>query len=297
MRLGGLTLAGAALLAAGALGFQWSFAPAFLRDPWVELGLVGAGIILLVATLFSLGLDLRASMAAARPTSPSDSPLSGSRVTTFPASVVREDSTPEVSAFPLTDAAASHPSSPLLVVPRGTSAARAGASTLLISFSDGPMLGIQPPVPQEPRTTVTGLVDRVNAMQRVSGSNEPATAPLVLPPPPPSRASDLLLRLTRIPSPPAVPRPTRLARRCTDCGETLGYPPQFEPCEECRQALCERCYWRVSSGPRSHFCSTCFRERSIPRPPTRPVTVAGPRPVPSTSGPSGRTPPSPRRGS
>jgi hypothetical protein len=298
MRLGGLTLLGSALLAAGAVGLQWSFAPALLRNPWVEVGLAGTGIILLSAALCLLALDPRAGMAPSRPPTNSALPFSGSSsLMPFSADLQHKGSVPTVARFPSTSATASPPSSSAAGMLAGTSAGNTRASTLVISFADGPILGIHPAARKEPPTTVTGLVDRMETVQRTSTMLQPTSARLVLPPPTPSRTSELLHHLTQIPTPPPEPRATALARRCTDCGEPLGSPPQFEPCEECRQALCERCYWRVSSGPRSHFCSTCYRERSVPPLPKHPAIVAGPTQNFSTSVPSAQRPPTPRRGS
>ncbi|MFZ0829827.1 MAG: hypothetical protein WAN40_01670, partial [Thermoplasmata archaeon] len=56
-RLGGLLIAGSALVAAVAFVLEWRFAPEALRSPLVEVLLVGAGTLLLFTVLFSLALD------------------------------------------------------------------------------------------------------------------------------------------------------------------------------------------------------------------------------------------------
>jgi hypothetical protein len=285
-RLGGLILAGSALLAAAALGREWSFAPGLLRNLVVELVLVGAGAVLLLIALVALALDRAKPSRAPDQTPPAGATPSGSSLMALPAIMGKE---PSVSDAPPTDSSPSPPPG----VPLGMTAGAPAGSTLLIPFAD--TLTPSPPASVDPASgsTVTGLVDRMDALQRAAPAATVPTASSSPAPEPATMASALLLRLTRIPAPPATPS-AAVARRCTDCGDPLGSPPLFEPCADCGRALCERCYWRESSGPQAHLCTTCVQHRAVPRPPTPAVTFGRPTPVASVSKPSGR-PLQPRR--
>jgi hypothetical protein len=298
VRVGGLILAGAALLAAGALGFEWPYAPAALLNPLVEIVLVGAGALVLFTALSTPALDRRTGVSDAREGSPSPIPSSESSLMALP-SIVASDSAVSPT-FPTLKAAAPNPPIPAPVtdLPAGLVAVDTGNSTLLIPFAEEPAapppLTPAPPAAPLAAQTVTQLVDRMDVLQRAAPvSSSPAVSAL-----PPSEpvplASSLLHRLTRVPIPPTTLSSPTVGRRCNDCGESLGSPPQFEPCPDCGRALCERCYWRTSSGPQAHLCTTCFRDRSVPRPPTPAVTFPRPGLNVSPSTPSGRTIP-PRR--
>lgn len=296
LRLGGVIFAGAALLSAGAIALQWPMAPALLRNPFSEVLFVGLGIIVLGIGLGALAVDRRKAVPRPlRPVTPA-APSSEPSLMALPA-IVGSDSTVSPAAAP-----PELPERPQLPAPHGPgapiglSAANPTGSTLLIPFSEEPG-----PSPASPGgsplggKTVSRLVDRMDALQRVgpAASSSPRTA-LMMAVGTGTLAPPLRLQLTRVPSPPAPPTGSSVARRCSDCGEALGSPPQFEPCADCGRALCERCYWRTSSGPRAHLCTTCFRDRSVPRPPTPAVTFARSAPRPSTSAPSER-PLQPRR--
>jgi hypothetical protein len=301
-RIGGLIFAGAALLAVGAAGLQWSMAPALLRAPVIEFLFIAAGATVLVIGLVSLALERRA-VAASRPVpsvapSPrraaSATPSPPSSLMTLPA-VIGENSSPGARPTPTGPAPAAPFASPASnPAPVAVAAEGPSNSTLLIPFADGLRSVNPPPAPSAADQTVSTLVGRMDAVQRAAPSS-PGPAAGVVPIPKPRRlASPLLLRLTRIPAPPAASAAALAARRCTDCGEPFGTPPQFEPCEDCGRALCERCYWRTSSGPQAHLCTTCFKDRSVPRPPAPSPTFGQPGPAASISMPAGR-PLRPRR--
>jgi hypothetical protein len=289
MRLGGLIFAGAALLAVGAVGLQWRMAPTLLRLPVIEFVFVGAGLLVVLIGLVSLALDRRSVVHdAPRPARPRDS-SSGSSLMALPALVTEQPvASPSAPAFSPLDATPT-PATVMTALPVGLASAGASNSTLLIPFAQEPALTTLEPVSPVPGVTVSQLVDRMSALQRVAPSGVSAhptpTATLASVPLP----TTLELRLTRIPTPPSLPSATSVARRCNDCGDPLGSPPQFEPCADCGRALCERCYWQTSSGPQAHLCASCFRDRSVPRPPTPAVTFGGPEPGVSVATPSGRT--------
>jgi hypothetical protein len=290
-RIGGLIFAGAALLAVGAVGLQWSMAPALLRTPGIELVFIAAGAIVLVIGLVALALERRA-VAASRPV-PSTAPSPRSSLMTLPA-VVGEASAP--AARPRSSEPATPAAVPPSVSATGLPLAAEGTSnsTLLIPFAEG-LRSVDPnPAPPVADQTVSNLIGRMDALERAAPSSAGPTASTAELPEPGAPASPLLLRLTRIPTPPAAPSTTLVARRCTDCGEPFGSPPQFEPCADCGRALCERCYWRTSSGPQAHLCSSCFKDRSVPRPPAPSTTFGRPGPNASISTPAGR-PLQPRR--
>lgn len=290
LRLGGLIFAAAALLAAGAIALQWPMAPALLRNPFSESLFIGLGAMLLALGFGALALDRRRPVP--RPLRPVrlEAPSSESSLMALPALVEAE---PTVSRPPVPAESPERPplpSAPVPGAPLGLTAANPAGSTLLIPFSEEPGRVARPSGGSLPRgQTVSGLVDRMEALQRVAptapsspgvaGTTAPETGTL---------DSPLLLRLTRVPSPPVPAAVSSVARRCSDCGEALGSPPQFEPCADCGRALCERCYWRTSSGPQAHLCTTCFRDRSVPRPPTPAATFGGPAPLASASAPARR---------
>jgi hypothetical protein len=285
MRLGGMMFAGAALLAAAALGLEWRLAPSLLRNSFVEIVLVGAGFIVLCVALLLLNLGRPTGTPVLRESSSPLVATSEASLMALPAIVADEPAdgphlpTPEpvVAIAPAPSVAAS--------TPAGLAAESPSNSTLLIPFADIPAPPVRAPDPPIPAPTVSRLVDRMDAIQRVAPAAPTSTPPSEHGP----LGSALLLRLTRIPIPPAAPSATSAPRRCTDCGDPLGTPPQFEPCGDCGRALCERCYWRTSSGPAAHLCTTCFQDRSVPRPPAPAVTFARPVPAVSASAPSGRT--------
>ena len=290
MRLGGLILLGAALLAAGALGLEWRYAPALLRHSLVQEVLVGAGLLVLLAALLALGLDRPASVPAPDGPSPAESASPEPSLMTLPAIVGEESAIPPSEPAPAFDSGGTSSSiqTPSSTIPAGLAAEGPGGSTLLIPFAEGLASGSPPSSIPGSGQTVTRLVDRIDALQRVAPTSSPRAASPV-PPEKESLASSLLLRLTRIPNPPAASATMEAARRCNDCGEPLGFPPHFEPCADCGRALCERCYWHTSSGPQAHLCTACIRERSVPRPPVPALTFSRPSPVASVSAPSNRT--------
>jgi hypothetical protein len=286
LRLGGLIFAGAALLAAGAAGLQWSMAPALLRNVVIELVFIIAGTFLLVIGLVSLALERRAWVAS-RPV-PSAAPSPRSSLMTLPAMVgggsapVMRSTSPEPVLTPPTPSPSSS-AAPVALAAEGPS-----NSTLLIPFANElPSVGPAPPLPVADQT-VSSLMGRMDTLQRAIPSNPGVPAGAPAGPEPGPIASPLLLRLTRIPTPPAHHSTPLVARRCTDCGEAFGSPPQFEPCADCGRALCERCYWRTSSGPQAHLCRSCFEDRSVPRPPAPGPTFVRPGPNVLISTPSGR---------
>ncbi|MGC2289543.1 MAG: hypothetical protein WA688_06775, partial [Thermoplasmata archaeon] len=267
LRLGGPIFAGAACLSAGLLGLGWSLAPALLRNFQVDLVLLGAGILVLPSALLLLALDRWKSAPTPR-ASPAPVPTrstSGSSLMALPAIVREAPAVPEplppsepavVTPFPIPTAAGTPAA--VTAVAAGPAAPGPASSTLLIPFAEEPASPIGPPVTPFPAQTVSRLVDRMDVLQRVTATNP---SPTTSPAPPSDRetvASDLLLRLTRIPTPPAASTTTLVARRCNDCGDPLGAPPQFEPCDDCGRALCERCYWRTASGPAAHLCTVCL---------------------------------------
>jgi hypothetical protein len=290
-RLGELIIAGLSLLAIGVVLLLWSTAPALWRSTPIEFLFFAAGTLALLLGLVTSTLDRR----FARPISPSPPASPRARTTSSESSLMAlpalvaegptpkgPSASPEPAPVPPFVATSSAPA------PAGLATASTGNSTLLIPFAGesvpaGPVLAAP-----GPGHTVSRLVDRMDALERVapaptspSISSAAATAQGPVP-------SPLLLRLTRIPTPPIGTSTAWAARRCNDCGEPLGSPPQFEPCADCGRALCERCYWRTSSGPQAHLCTACFRDRSVPRPPTPAVTFAKPEPAASASAPSGR---------
>jgi hypothetical protein len=285
MRLGGLVFAGAALLAVGAIALQWPMTPALLHRPLIEFVFIAAGTVVLAVALVSLALDRREATAHVSRPARAVPPSSESSLMALPALVSESSSpSPAASLSPAPGEALRRPDTPEGVTPVGVAAASAGNSTLLIPFAGEST----PPGPGSggtgPGQTVSRLVDRIDALQRVTSSGTPSTpAPEDYP-----ASSPLLLRLTRVPTPPTLASATTAPRRCNDCGEPLGSPPQFESCVDCGRAMCERCYWRTSSGPRAHLCTVCFQDRSVPRPPTPAVTFATSGPIVSASTPSGR---------
>ena len=287
-RAGGMIFAGAALLALGALGLQWRKAPAVLRNPLLELVFVGAGIIVLCVSLVTLALERRKPVTSPPAPSRPGGSSSESSLMTLPAIVGEDSALPAPSPSSEPAAVTPLPPTPVTRAPAGLAAASPDGSTLLIPFAEE-SVAIAPSLVPAPGQTVSRLVDRMDALQRV----EPASpSPGSRPAPPtehPPLASQLLLRLTRIPTPPSIPSTASVARRCNDCGDPLGSPPQFEPCADCGRALCERCYWRTSSGPQAHLCTLCFQDRSVPRPLAPAVTSARPGPISLVSTPSGRT--------
>ena len=283
-RWGGLILGGAALLAAGTLGVEWRHAPAALRLPLVELVLLGAGILLLVGAFLALALGRGEVEPTPQVLTPEPSEPSSSLMT-LPAILGDESANQPPGSSSPTVTATPEVTPPSVSTPLAVAATSTASSTLLIPFAE------TSPSPAPPRTTppgqtVTRLVGRMDALQRVA---PPAPAALSFSSiDRGSPTSSLLHRLTRIPSPPSAPLATPVARRCNDCGDQLGSPPQFEPCSDCGRALCERCYWRTSSGPQAHLCTTCFNERSVPRRPAPAVTFGRPTAVASGSTSVGR---------
>ena len=288
-RLGGLLIAGSALVAAAAFVLEWRFAPGTLRNPLVEGLLVGVGVLLLFTVLFSLARGRWGAESVVAPTPEPSSPDPASSLMALPAMVGEEvpasPPIPVPSFVPLVS-----PSSASAVgSPGGVAADAPTNSTLLIPFADQSATNAPSPVVPASGSTVTGLVDRMDALQRASpAASSPASSSAAV-----SRqgslASELLLRLTRIPTPPTSAGTTTAARRCNDCGDPLGSPPHFEPCGDCGRALCERCYWRTASGPQAHVCTSCLKERSGLRPPSPAVTFGRSTPVASVVTPSGRT--------
>lgn len=283
LRLGGLLFLGAALLAAAALGLDWRFAPTGLRAPWVEMTLLAAGIVALFLALLVLVLDPLPDPWGRAPPVPRTS-HAGASLMALPA-LVTSDGSDDVGApaHTGTPSSASPPPPLPTAAPVGLAAAATSGSTLLIPFAAeaGPSSSTLAPTPQ----TVTGLVGRMDALQRATP----------LPPPTPPRSTrapaepgpvTLLQRLSQIPTPRGTGLPSSPGRRCADCGESLGSPPRFEACGDCGRALCARCYWKTSSGPQAHLCATCVQNHSVPRPPTpavsfgRPTAAAGPTPPP-----------------
>lgn len=293
-RLGGLMLLGAALVATGTLGFEWPFAPGFLQNPMVEIPLVAAGILLLFTALFALLLDRLAPLPAPREwtAGPLTSPQSS--LMALPAIVRKESTRSSVpTMIPAASGATERPSDSA-PAPAALAAEGSISSTLLIPFVDQPSTPAPTPPVSASAQSVTQLVDRMETLQRaVPNGARPAAVPSS--PPSDFPATPLLLRLTRIPTPPTATSTMEAARRCNDCGDPLGSPPRFEPCGDCGRALCERCYWRTSSGPQAHLCASCVRERSVPAPPA--PTLSFPRPglAAAASPPSGRTLPPRRR--
>jgi hypothetical protein len=276
-------------LAIGAIGLQWPLTPALLRNPLIEYVFVGAGALVLAFGFVTLALDLRTASPGRKRNRISSDAYSQSSLMTLPAIMVGE---PAVSVPPRDFDRTESPPAPaprMPVVTAGASADPPGGSTLLIPFSEaGPSLPASPPAAAPP-DTVSRMVSRMDAVQRAAPALVPPAAPS--PPSPASSNSDssLLHRLTRIPTPPPIPSATAAPRRCTDCGDSLGSPPQFETCADCRRALCERCYWRTSTGPRAHFCTTCYRDRSVPRPPSPTATRVRPSSVSAVSVPVKRS--------
>lgn len=283
MRLGGLLFLAAALLAAAALGFNWRYAPAGLRTPWVELTLLAAGIIALFLALLVLVLEPLPGPWGRPPTMPRTD-RSGPSLMALPAIVTSAAPETEPSAPPLPTVSpasiAPHP----VGAPLGVSAEGSSGSTLLIPFATAPgAVSTTVAVDSAPQT-VSGLVERMGAVQRAAPPRPTAYS---------THASEsgpvtLLQRLSQIPTPRNATSPTSPGRRCADCGEPLGSPPRFEPCGDCGRALCARCYWKTSSGPQAHLCATCVQSRSIPRPVSpavtfgRPTAGVGPVPAPRT---------------
>jgi hypothetical protein len=284
-RLGGLLIAGSALIAAVALVLVWRLASGFLRNPLVEVVLVGAVALPVFTVLFSLAPD-RWSVVPIPDRPPRRAvPDSGSSLMALPA-IVGEPS-PEANLGP----ASGIDVLPPIVSPSGPVGVAATGpvnSTLLIPFADPGDSGGSMPVVPTSGLTVTRLVDRMDALQRAAPTSSVPTSSVAAPAPSGTHGSELLLRLTRIPSPPAPSVASAVARRCNDCGDALGSPPHFEPCGDCGRALCERCYWRTSSGPQAHICTTCLQNRAAPRPPTPAVTMGRPTAIVAVSTPSGR---------
>ncbi|MCI4347802.1 MAG: hypothetical protein L3J97_04190 [Thermoplasmata archaeon] len=293
-RLGGLMLLGAALLATGAIGFEWRFAPGFLRHSLVEIPLVAAGLLLLLVAVIALALDRGASVPAAGGSTDPALASPESSLMALPAIVAEESAE---SSVPRTGPDYGTPTdAPPTPAPRpvGLMAEGSGSSTLLIPIADQQMSPTPAPAVLFPGQTVTRLVDRMESLQRVTPNGSPGSA---IPSSSPSGplTSPLLLRLTRIPSPPLATSALEAARRCSNCGDPLGSPPQFEACGDCGRALCEPCYWKTSSGPEAHLCATCVQERSVPRPSTPALSFPRPGVAASAAGPSGRTLPPRRR--
>ncbi|MCI4352022.1 MAG: hypothetical protein L3K14_01345 [Thermoplasmata archaeon] len=291
-RLGGLMLLGAALVATAALGLEWPFAPGFLQNPLLEIPLVAAGVLILFTALLSLVLDRLEPIPAPREWAAGALASPQSSLMALPAIVGKGlAGSPVPSSVPDEGAGAvGFPASAR--EPAGFAAEGSITSTLLIPFVDEPIRPAPTPPNSTPGQSVSRLVDRMETLQRVAPNGSPRAAiPSASPSGPP--ISPLLLRLSRIPSPPTATSSMEAARRCNDCGEPLGSPPHFEPCGDCGRALCERCYWRTSSGPRAHLCAVCVQERSVPRPPA----LSFPRPglAASVSDPSGRPLPPRRR--
>lgn len=282
-------MAGAAFLAATAVVLQWRSIPAAWRVASIEFALVVIGVVLLIGALASYVLDRRGTAPPAPAKVPKASPTSESSLMALPALVT--NGSPPVSSspppVPSTAPARTRPSA--ASAPVGLTASSTNNSTLLIPFAGGPT-SMAPASPAlSPEQSVSRLVGRMGAIQRVAptatSSGTAAIGASVEAP----KVSPLLLRLTRIPSPPAGASPASGDRRCNDCAQPLGSPPHFEPCADCGRALCERCYWRTSSGPDAHMCTACVRDRSVPKPPTPVVTFAKPRPVAAVAGPSGQS--------
>ncbi|MFZ0831355.1 MAG: hypothetical protein WAN40_09520, partial [Thermoplasmata archaeon] len=216
-------------------------------------------------------------------------PAPGSSLMTLPAIV--GDAVPASTPTPVPSFVPLLPPSPSLAVgtPMGFSAAAPASSTLLIPFADPSAPSAPSPEVPPSGLTVTGLVDRMDALQRASPSKSSPTGSSAAVSGQGPLASALLQRLTRIPTPPTVPAATAAGRRCNDCGDPLGSPPHFEPCGDCGRALCERCYWRASSGPQAHVCTSCLQDRSMARTPVPAVTFGRSSPVVSAATPSGGT--------
>jgi hypothetical protein len=286
-RLEGMILGGAVLLAAGVLALEGTFAAVLQLDPAVDIALAGAGVLLLFTALFTLRLDRGADVFPRGPRPSSVGPSSGASLMALPSLRASGPSaTPTSLLVEAPPSAAPAPPAATGLPARPTSV-DAGGSTLLIPFAEENPASSSPPAAPAGARTVSQLVDRMDALQRASVSrpsppSTPKSAPL---------AASLLHRLTRVPSPPATPSTPPVGRRCNDCGDPLGAPPRFEPCADCGRALCERCYWRTSSGPQAHLCTTCLRDRPVPRPTAPAATFPRPGPAASPSTASGRTTP------
>lgn len=288
MRLGALIFAGAAFLAIEAVVLQWRLAPAFLRIPLMEFVFVLVGILFLVAALTSYALDRREAAPRAPALHPEAAPSPESSLMALPALVSEAPGPSVLSPAPEPPQVPRPVDAPPAGAPASLAAASTESSTLLIPFAGASGSPAHVPVAPGPGETVSRLVDRMDALQRVApGGTSPSTASTAAPVEGPITSS-LRLRLTRVPVPPAGPSAAFDARRCTDCGEPFESPPQYESCADCGRALCERCYWRTSSGPQAHLCTSCFRNRSVPRPPAPAVTFAKPAPTASAPAPSGR---------
>ncbi len=285
MRLGGLLFLGAALLAAAALGFNWRFAPAALRTPWVEMTLLAAGIVALFLALLVLVLEPLPDPWGRPPAMPRTD-RSGPSLMALPAIVASVAPEGEAPAPPLPTVTPSSTASRPTASPAGVAAEASSGSTLLIPFATAPA-AVSTTVAIDPAPqTVSGLVERMGALQRAAPPSPSPTAYS-------TRASEpgpvtLLQRLSQIPTPRSAVAPSSPGRRCVDCGEPLGSPPRFEPCGDCGRALCARCYWKTSSGPQAHLCATCVQSRAVPRPVSpavtfgRPTAAGVPAPAPRT---------------
>lgn len=284
--LGSLIFIGAALLGVATLGMDWRFSPALIRQPMVEWVLGGAGVAVLLSAAVLLARERREPVptSALPPASNESSPSTS--LMTLPAIMGNEAPSATEPMPPVAPSEPEPPTSPTPVAarPSGLSAEGMSSSTLLIPFAEGTRPASSPAAAPGVGETVTRLVDRIDTMQRVTPASPSAAAS---PPAPASGTSELLLRLTRIPNPPVAASPFLVARRCSDCGESLGTPPHFEPCGDCGRALCQRCYWRTSSGPGAHRCTACVKERSVPQPPAPTLTFARPTPGASPSPSSG----------
>jgi len=290
MRLGMLIFVGVALLAAAALGLEWRYAPAALRLPLVEVVLSVVGGVLLVAALVALVLDRPAPATLPDAPSPPEDSRAEPSLLSLPALAVGETELSDPARSPEPSKGMPLPPTFATAAPTGVTATDPGHSTLLIPFAEEPSSGVPAPEAPVPGETVSRLMDRMDAIQRVTPTNPSAPALSYAPPTGATpRPSELLLRLTHIPAPPTDASTASAPRRCSDCGDPLGSPPQCEPCAECGQALCERCYWRTSSGPQAHLCARCFQDRSVPRPPAPAVTFAPRRSVASVSTPTERS--------
>lgn len=288
MRLGGLVVSGAALLAIGAVLFLWQSAPALLRSTPFEFLFVGGGLLALLLGFVTTAIDQWT--ARPRPLVPSRSEPSSpeSSLMALPALISRVAETSVSPPSPPGPAARAPPlPAPAAPPVTGITATDPGSSTLLIPFGEPPA---SPPPAAEvaPRPQVVSrLIHRMNALQRALPAEPPVPAPSL-----PSTnsmpfASTLRLRLSRVPTPPDASSSSGV-RRCSDCGDELGSPPQFEPCADCGRALCERCYWRATSGPAQLLCATCIQDRTAPRPPSPSITFGGPVPTASALVPSER---------
>jgi hypothetical protein len=290
-RLGELIVAGLALVAIGIVLLLWSTAPALWRSTPIEFLFFGAGTLALLLGLVTLAIDRR-SVRRVTPPPPSppraSAPSSESSLMALPALVAGGSTPKPATASPEPAPVPPLPDMASAPVPAGLVTASPGTSTLLIPFAGESVPAGPVSASPSPGQTVSRLVNRMDALQRVAPTAPSPSLPTIAAPTPGPVPSPLLLRLTRVPVPPTGAATALAARRCNDCGETLGSPPQFEPCADCGRALCERCYWRTSSGPQAHLCAACFRDRSVPRPPTPAATFAKPEPAASASAPSGR---------